>query len=189
MTRGPGAGEHGPSSGYRYDGIYFVEQWWEGTDPDSGVRIFLYRLRKDPEGGREKSDGGPPGGPTEERYSTVQRLVRNTAVTEWVKKAHRHRCQVCGIELVTPGGNYAEGAHIRPRGRPHSGPDEASNVLCLCPNHHVLFNRGAIYVNADLEIVERASDEIRGKLRIVKGHDPSLTQLAYHRALFDRGKK
>ena len=118
----------------------------------------------------------------------MQRLVRNTAVTESVKKAHRHRCQFCGIELRDARRQLAEGAHIRPRGRPHNGPDEASNVLCLCPNDHVLFDRGAIYVNEELEIVERASGESRGKLRIVKGHDPSLSQFAYHRALFDRGQ-
>lgn len=38
---------------------------------------------------------------------------------------------------------YAEAAHIRALGSPHNGPDVIENVLCLCPNHHVLFDNGA----------------------------------------------
>ena len=88
--------------------------------------------------------GGPPLRRDDRRaFATVQRLVRNTAVTQWVKALYGFRCQVCGGRLETPVGPYAEGAHLRPVGQPHHGPDEASNVLCLCPNDHVKLDRGA----------------------------------------------
>ncbi|MBT6251913.1 MAG: hypothetical protein HOI84_01280, partial [Flavobacteriaceae bacterium] len=37
-------------------------------------------------------------------------------------------------------GPIAIGAHIKPLGRPHSGPDVKENLLCLCPNHHDQFD-------------------------------------------------
>jgi len=72
--------------------------------------------------------------PTARRSSTVQRLVRNTVCAVRAKEWHEHRCQICGVQLQTPGGPYAEGAHIRALGRPHDGPDVESDLLCLCPN-------------------------------------------------------
>jgi putative restriction endonuclease len=37
VTRGPKAGQHAPSSGYRYDGLYAVERYW----PERGLSGFL----------------------------------------------------------------------------------------------------------------------------------------------------
>jgi hypothetical protein len=51
-----------------------------------------------------------------------------------VKEGHDFRCQICGVRIDTPAGPRADAAHIRPLGQPHLGPDDASNVLCLCPN-------------------------------------------------------
>jgi putative restriction endonuclease len=61
-----------------------------------------------------------------------------------VKRLHNHRCRVCGIRSECTGGPYAEAAHIRPLARRHNGPDGLANLLCLCPNHHVLFDNGAL---------------------------------------------
>jgi len=30
--------------------------------------------------------------------------------------------------------------HLRPLGHPHDGPDNESNMLVWCPNHHALFD-------------------------------------------------
>jgi len=46
-----------------------------------------------------------------------------------------------------PAGPYAEAAHIRALGLPHNGPDVLENLLCLCPNDHVRFDAGAIYID------------------------------------------
>jgi len=55
-----------------------------------------------------------------------------------------------GIRLVGLAGPYAKAAQIRPLGAPHDGPDVSENILCLCPNHRVLFDHGGAAVGADL---------------------------------------
>jgi putative restriction endonuclease len=124
-------------------------------------------------------------GPTPRAESTVQRLVRNTAVSRRVKALHRYMCQICGERINIAPGAYAEGAHIRPIGRPHDGPDVESNVLCLCPNDHVRFEFGTLLVADDLTIRDRLSGVTVGVLRTVPAHSIDAAQLAYHRQRFD----
>ena len=85
-------------------------------------------------------------------------------------------CQISGVKLDTPNGPYAEACHIQPVGRPHNGPDDVSNVLCLSPNMHVLFDLGAISINDNLTL-----KGIEGRLNIRDGHDLSQEALRYHR--------
>lgn len=112
---------------------------------------------------------------------TTQRVVRSTAVAEYVKRLHDSTCQVCGTRLVTPSGAYAEAAHIRPLGRPHEGPDVPANVLCLCPNHHVLFDRGTVRIGDDLVVTDHESGSVVGHLTEHPGHPIGRAYLAYHR--------
>jgi putative restriction endonuclease len=129
-----------------------------------------------------------PAAPTGEQapgraQSVTQRVVRNSAVTQWVKDLHNHTCQVCGIRLEVDGGAYAEGAHIRALGRPHNGPDVIDNVLCLCPNDHVLFDKGAIYIDGERDY--RALDrEALGSLRTHPRHKLDDEAIRYHRERF-----
>jgi putative restriction endonuclease len=177
----------GPPSGFRYDGLYRVERYWSETGR-SGFKIWRFLLRRDDSrpapwaGDGLASDGEPP----ERIETTIQRIVRNSSVVQYVKELHDFRCQVCGVRLETPGGPYAEGAHIRPLGRPHIGPDDPTNVLCLCPNDHVLLDTGAIVVRGDLVVVERGNGRPIGKLLTARGHTVSGAHLAYHRALYIR---
>jgi putative restriction endonuclease len=101
-----------------------------------------------------------------------------------VKALHGHRCQVCGETLFVGSGAYAEGAHIRPLGTPHNGPDSVSNILCLCPNDHVRFDLGAIVITDALQIVDVASGAVIGALRTVVHHDLDRDNLKYHRERF-----
>ena len=111
------------------------------------------------------------------RYeATVSRLIRDTSITRQVKALHGSRCQVCGERLVTPAGFYAEAAHIRPLGAPHHGPDALGNVLCLCPNHHALFDFGSFSVADDYSLLG-----LPGKLRLHSSHQLDLAHFAYHR--------
>ena len=60
----------------------------------------------------------------------------------------------------------AIGAHIKDLGRPHNGPDTEENVLCLCPNHHALFDRYGFYIDPDtLEIKDLNEDLINNKMK------------------------
>ncbi len=149
---------YGTESGYRYDGLYGVEEYWHDVGQD-GFRIWRFRLRAipgettvfGPAGPQPASHPLPPAttaGPSPKVLSTTLRIVRDTALSAMIKAAHDYRCQVCGIQLAVPTGFYAEAAHVQPLGSPHDGPDVSGNVLCLCPNHHVLFDKGTIWIDS-----------------------------------------
>ncbi|MFF7857751.1 HNH endonuclease [Streptomyces sp. NPDC007904] len=112
---------------------------------------------------------------------TTQRIVRSTAVAEYVKRVHDSTCQICGTRLATPTGAYAEAAHIQPLGHPHEGPDVSSNVLCLCPNHHVLFDLGMLHITDDLIVIDQHSGTPIGRLAERPGHEIERRYLEYHR--------
>ncbi len=72
---------------------------------------------------------------------TVHRIVRDTAISREIKRLYEFRCQVCGLRLeIEPGVFYAEAHHLQPLGGEHQGRDDRGNLLCLCPNHHALFD-------------------------------------------------
>ena len=101
----------------------------------------------------------------------VYRILRDTRLALKVKQLHRYRCQVCGSCIVLSDGSlYAEAHHIRPLGKPHNGPDSLSNLVCLCPNHHV-------------EMDYRVSQLITKQLRVAKGHAIQEKHVRYHNAL------
>jgi putative restriction endonuclease len=144
---------YAPGQGYRYDGLYSVEEYWEETGR-SGFKIWRYRLRKAEDLAEPAiKDGLEPPQPPARRQVTTTRIVRDTEKSRRVKEIYDYTCQVCGIRLETPAGAYAEGAHIKPLGLPHSGPDIEANILCLCPNHHVLFDNGALTLSDDLSVI------------------------------------
>ncbi|MBU2663385.1 HNH endonuclease [Actinoplanes bogorensis] len=183
VVRGAGGdAEHSPASGLRYDGLYRVADFWHATGR-SGFRVWRFRLvadgETDPALDNDQSDGSDE--PAARAQVTIQRIVRNTAVAQHVKELHRHACQICGIRIVTPAGPYAEAAHIRGLGKPHHGPDTRGNVLCLCPNHHVMFDTGAIYIESDWTVRDSLTNDVVGKLRRSPSHAIDVRQLDYHR--------
>lgn len=135
----------------------------------------------------EVAEYSPPEGEVypEERAARIQRLVRDAAVARNVKALHDGECQACGLRLVGPDEQpYSEGAHIRPLGRPHYGPDVEPNVLCLCPNCHVRLDIGAIVIEDDWSINVRAGaldGSLLPKLRRLKKHKVHLDYIRYHR--------
>jgi hypothetical protein len=61
-------------------------------------------------------------------------------------RAYAFRCQVCNERLLLPSGQcYLEAHHICPRAHRES-EDARENVLVLCPNHHLEFDRKAIAI-------------------------------------------
>jgi len=73
------------------------------------------------------------------------RILRDTELVRRIKLEHQFKCQICGKTIALSNDqNYAEGHHIKPLGEPHNGPDVAGNILCVCPNHHVQLDYGAI---------------------------------------------
>jgi hypothetical protein len=119
-------------------------------------------------------------GPVERRLVTASRLVRDSAIALEVKSLYGYRCQVCGESVQTFADPYAEAAHIRPLGAPHHGPDIQSNLLCLCPNHHVMFDNGGFVINDDLSF-----GGIKGRLQVSPTHLIDPANLEYHRRFWD----
>lgn len=185
VIRGAGGNPaYSPSSGFRYDGLYYIESYWQKTGR-SGFSVCRFRLVTEPQTNTATNPPpAPPPGAGTRAYTSTQRLIRNTAVTEWVKNLYDYTCQVCQLRLMTAVTPYAEGAHMRPVGRPHNGPDAAENVLCLCPNDHVLFDRGAIGLDASWNVLELKSGAVLGPLTIDPQHRLSAAHAAYHRRLF-----
>lgn len=185
VIRGHGGDKrYSPSSGFRYDGLYVVTGHSLEPSPD-GPLIWRFQLEAS-DGGTDwepvPPGGGPPAGTMRpgRKASVLQRVVRNSAVTQWVKDKHGGECQFCGITLETAAGVYSEGAHVRPLGRPHYGADVVSNVLCLCPNDHVLLDKGALYVEQGWVHVTATRTRHR-PVRVVAGHGVDPVHYAYHR--------
>jgi putative restriction endonuclease len=176
-----------PEEGYRYDGLYRIDDHWEERGQD-GFLICRYRLEKLEEqpGLQDQGPSGvvtatatPQGNPSPGRTEvTTSRVIRCTQIGNEVKGLYGHACQVCGTRLETPVGPYAECCHIRPLGRPHNGPDTMKNVLCLCANCHVLFDKHAILISDDLTVVSTGEP-----IAVANGHEIDRHELEYHRSL------
>jgi putative restriction endonuclease len=175
---------------YRYDGLYTVEDYWSEQRPDAR-RVWRFRLVR-----RAPAEQGVANLPqlddVEEAVTvdgmrsplSIQRVVRSTAVANLVKQLHDFTCQVCRVRLQLRAGRaYAESAHIRSLGRPHGGADAIGNLLCLCPNCHVLMDAGMLVINDDLTVVSRADSTVLGVLRETPEHRIDREALAYHRTL------
>jgi putative restriction endonuclease len=182
---------------YRYTGLYRIVRHWAEAGK-SGHQVWRFRLEalaelpETPEttaatgtqatlvaAGSAAQEPTAAYGPAPRRETTTLRLVRDTAVTRQVKALHDYRCQVCGVRLSSAAGPYAEAAHIQPLGAPHHGPDVLANVLCLCPNHHVLFDLGSFAVADDGQLLGLPGQLIKQKKHFI---EPAF--LAYHRAHF-----
>jgi hypothetical protein len=89
-------------------------------------------------------DIGQPSQPERIKQETY-RILRDTALAREVKESNKYQCHICGqILKLSDERPYAEAHHIKPLGSPHDGPDVRENILCVCPNHHVLLDYGAI---------------------------------------------
>ena len=168
---------YAPKEGYRYDGLYRVVDYWKERG-EAGFLVWRYRL--------ELIDHFEYQLPnltyhqireTQRVTTTIQRIVRDTQLSQVVKKLYDYRCQVGGQRLEGPGGPYAEAAHIRPLGSPHNGPDVMGNIICLCPNHHVLFDIGAYTIRDDFSL----EGSIEGRLEVKPQHIISRECLEYRR--------
>jgi predicted restriction endonuclease len=186
---------YAPDKGYRYDGLFRVEDA-AMVPGQGGFQICRFHMVKASRpfdltfGGESHllnstmqhpqvpAGNAQPG----RKGTTVQRIVRSTKVVEYVKKIHDHTCQICGIRLsVGNGEGYSEGAHIKALGGIHRGPDVLPNVLCLCPNCHVQFDRGAIVIEADRTVIREGA--VGGKLKELDLHKVDDEFLEYHRTV------
>ena len=96
------------------------------------------------------------------------RILRDSSLARRLKLLHQNRCQICNHRIdLGEERFYSEAHHIIPLGRPHNGPDILSNIIVLCPNHHVMFDYGAIPL-------------VRNDITAVNGHVISQDSIDYH---------
>lgn len=160
------------TNGYRYDGLFRVESAW--IEPGRAQHLVCrFRLTREIGTGRS-------GQMSARRQTTTYRLVRDSAVAQNVKLLHDYRCQFCAVRLETASGPYAEGAHIVPLAA--NGADDLANILCLCPNDHMLFDHGSLQIADDWTVRDRAG-LVRWDLRRTDSHPVSLRNIRDHRSL------
>ncbi|MGI8314941.1 HNH endonuclease [Halobacillus mangrovi] len=83
------------------------------------------------------------------KTSKITQVRRDQKPVAFLKEEYNNTCQICRERIeVGPNMYSSEVHHIRPLGG-HSGQDSIDNMIVLCPNHHVMFDRGAITL--DLE--------------------------------------
>lgn len=172
--------EFSPKEGYRYAGLYSVIDAWEETGK-SGFKICRFRLdycgerstRKSPENIALSYNKTA----AKRREGVVLRIIRDTKISQNIKRLYSFKCQVCGTAIRTKIGLYAEGAHIKPLGNPHNGEDCTSNILCLCPNHHVMFDKGSFSIDDDFSLL----GEVSGTLHVNSEHRINTNNFKYHR--------
>jgi len=101
-------------------------------------------------------------------YITTYRVLRDTNLARKLKLLHNNSCQICEFKIKLPNGKYySEAHHIIPLGEPHYGPDNAGNIIVLCPNHHVMCDYGVVELDLD-------------KIKQVSGHIISRDSINYH---------
>lgn len=146
----------GPKKGYRYDGIYFVTGY-EYTPGNDGFMVYQFNLSTSSSYSVIKAaiietvDDELKFPDRTDRI--VSQLNRDRRVPKKIKELYNHTCQVCLVPLIGKrNGHISAGAHIEPLGHPNKGPDNESNMLCLCPNHHSLFDAYGFTINDDYSI-------------------------------------
>lgn len=79
---------------------------------------------------------------------TVVEVGRSQSLSQNLKKLYKHHCQLCGQRVQVGVSEYAsESHHVQPVGGKHGGPDIAENIIIVCPNHHLMFDRGAVTID------------------------------------------
>lgn len=124
-----------------------------------------------------------------ERRSVERREHRrNRKMAAMLKRHYNNTCQFCGTQLpVSENQFYSESAHIKALGEPHNGPDKVDNMLVLCPNHHLQFDRGVLRlykVGTGYRIRSKMSDDPLNGRSIVLKHALDDDHVTYHHKWF-----
>ena len=90
---------YAPPAGYRYDGLYRIDECWSDRGAD-GYLVWRFRLVKIAPSERVEAPAAPaqPTGTAEPKRNPVYttRVIRNSEVGNFVKQLYGYRCQISG---------------------------------------------------------------------------------------------
>lgn len=127
------------------------------------------------------------------RIREIEIQIRNSKNVKTLKKLYKHSCAFCGkktIGRLEPLAFYSEAAHIKPVGKPHNGSDTTNNMLILCAEHHLQFDRGlysikeeggSYYVDSKIPECELHNQEIE----FDESHELDSESIKWHREFWD----
>lgn len=86
--------------------------------------------------------------PVQRVFVQARRQIRNRSQVTFLKNLYEDACAVCAVklEIDRKRATYSEAGHVKPVGTPINGPDDLSNILLFCPNHHKAFDHGGIWI-------------------------------------------
>ena len=175
--------KNGPPEGYRYDGIYYVNDF-ERIKGKSGFYICRFYLSTEKSIEKLEKELKPnlknDYERTERKSSSINIIKRNPKFREYVKKLYENKCQVCNVFLRTHSGSVSIGAHIKGLGKPHDGFDQINNIICLCPNHHGQFDGFGFYLDPRTLEIKGLEGYEGKKLTIKEGHNIDSEFFKYH---------
>lgn len=129
-----------------------------------------------------ESKGQDVSGVPQRQEIMVNRIIRDSTLSRFLKSLYDYRCQVCSFSFKLPsGGRYAETHHLQPLGRNHSGIDKETNMLVLCPNHHAKMDYGVLAIHPDnmtLLAIDKADRDYNKPLLL--RHPVERGFIAYH---------
>lgn len=186
VTRGHQT-KNGPPKGYRYDGIYYVNRY-EKIKGKSGFYVFRFHLYSELKISdlekkiinNLKSDYSR----APRSKINIDRIIRNIKLSEKIKKFYDYKCQICNVSLKTPFGKIAIAAHIKRLGKPDHGPDTLGNMICLCPNHHDLFDNYGYYIDDETNKIKGLKEFVGKKIKFNKNHKVIKEFLKFHKKKF-----
>ena len=109
----------------------------------------------------------------------VTRFIRDGKKVSELKKKYSDMCQICGgIIQISKESRYSEVHHIHPL--KEGGADKITNMLVLCPTHHVMFDYNVIGISRDKKTVITRTGKPIGKLRMSKGHKLDIKNIEFH---------
>lgn len=112
---------------------------------------------------------------------TVALTNRNITLTKNLKELYFDKCQICSEKLECGYKQYlVEVHHIKPLGG-HCGADISENMIVLCPNHHAMFDRGAISIDINCKTAIHCNPEnhMHNKQVVLK-HQINQEYIDYH---------
>ncbi|WP_294283490.1 HNH endonuclease [uncultured Chryseobacterium sp.] len=103
----------------------------------------------------------------------IESILRNKKLVEKIKKLYKNTCQICESQIrIGENTYYSEVHHVIALGNPHNGPDTINNMICVCPNCHVMLDFK--FISLDTK-----------KFKQLK-HEISLERIKYHNSLYKK---